>query len=159
MKSSLISSYLLILSAACFATLHFLRPAPDWTDEAASVLLLVTAAVVLINLVSTYSTYGGRSKNQTKSLYLNDRFNSETGIGLFAVADPETPFGTRVVAVPDISYKESVARGQHTIAFKWIPSSISPIVVECPAKGQRCRGDCGHDFCICVQGRCVSPST
>jgi hypothetical protein len=93
--------------------------------------------------------------NQTKPFSLDTDQN--IGTGVFAVPDPENPeFGAaKAVVVPRITYQECVMRGEFTMAFKWIPGPQA--YIECPVVGERCVKDCGHDYCLCVRGRCISP--
>jgi hypothetical protein len=94
--------------------------------------------------------------NQTKPSYLS--VDEKFGTGVFAVPDPKKPeFGAAIaVVVPNITYQDCVMRGEFTIAFKWIPGAQAH-TIKCPVEGEPCVEDCGHDYCLCVKGRCISP--
>jgi len=95
--------------------------------------------------------------------------HSETGAGLFFLADPEAgPMRFKKALVHDLSYVDVKIRGMNCLAYKWLPYSwkgksiideIKPQEMRpeiCYATACTSNGNCetmGME-CFCYQGQC-----
>jgi hypothetical protein len=79
----------------------------------------------------------GTGKNQTHDdvhKYFSEQKNigtfdhlAELGTGVFGVPDPEAGImEVKKVLVKDLTYKETVKRGQHCLAFSFVPNGMMP---------------------------------
>lgn len=114
-------------------------------------------------------------KNQThdevfnfiKENNLNPFLNEHSGIGMFMIPAPdEGILEYKIINVADLSYRETVKRGENCKAFQWIPYGISmkdenrtvkvnslkdfeTLKIDC---NDSCRGGCPMNGCFCYTG-------
>lgn len=114
-------------------------------------------------------------KNQTheevftfmKSREMNPFKSDDPGIGMFMIPAPEIGIlEYRIINVADVSYRETVKRGENCKAFQWLPYGINlsglnktiqvnsledfeSLELNC---NDACRGGCPMNGCFCYQG-------
>jgi hypothetical protein len=96
------------------------------------------------------------TQNQTSEesyavLSKSARSEGDDGHALFLVPAPEEGIMEyRVVLVPNLSYRETVKRGSHCTAFKWVANQIA---TADQLKEYRLQSRC-VEFCNFAGGRC-----
>jgi hypothetical protein len=93
--------------------------------------------------------------------------SNNLGIGMFMIPAPEAGIMEyRILNVPDLSYRETVKRGDNCTAFQWIPYGITmkgknksltitslndfaSLEINCD---DECRGGCPMNGCFCYSG-------
>lgn len=97
----------------------------------------------------------------------NPFIDDNLGIGIFMIPAPEIGIlEYKVIHVPNLSYKETVKRGENCKAFQWIPFGITmnglnkslvinsledfeSLEINCNSS---CRGGCPMNGCMCYSG-------
>ena len=76
----------------------------------------------------------------------------EVGTGIFGVPDPEAGImEVKKVLVKDLTYKETVLRGHHCLAFSFVPNGMMPFE---KVKALSCSGSCSSSK-PCVTPGCL----
>lgn len=115
------------------------------------------------------------AKNQThdevfawikdKQLKTRSEPDADLGFGLFLVPAPAKGIlEYETVIVPDLTYRETVKRGDNCVAFQWIPKGMVPSTTKAMINtvadleamrlncNDSCRGGCPMNGCFCYQG-------
>jgi len=96
-------------------------------------------------------------QNQTEPSWLA-QYATDLGTGIFILPDVTQPKlrAYKKELVQDITYQDCVQRGALTIAFKWVPKSVSSYMdIKSTTCGHEpCIDTCVEPGCTCVDGMC-----